>query len=137
MNGVIEQAERNKCILVFVFNSLCGLLKAGKHRTFAAGKMLSGITVFTNLGENILHQSELIRNKRICLNKVIFTGIPLEIQHSVIESKEVLQYGTVFAITHKKHLLSRFSLGKNTLFDNFINRRRRQAQTGIKTSLNL
>src|SRR5699024_457612 len=114
------QAERNKCILVFVFNSLCGLLKAGKHRTFAAGKMLSGITVFTDLGENILHQPELVRNKRISLNKVVFTGVPLEIQHSVIESKEILQYGTVFAVTHKKHLFSRFSLGKNTLFDNFI-----------------
>ena len=122
MNGIVEEAERDKCVLVLVFNSLGGLLESGKHRTLTAGKMLSGIAMLTNLCEDVLHQSELIRNKRICFDKVILTGITFQVQNSLVECKEVFQHSTVLAVTERKHIGSVVSLGENTLFDDFVNR---------------
>ena len=122
MYGIVEEAERDKCVLILVFNSLCCLLESGKHRTLTAGKMLPGIAMLTNLCEDVLHQSELIRNERICFDKVILTGITFQVQYSLVECKEVLQHSTVLAVTKRKHIGSVVGLGENTLFDNFINR---------------
>ena len=63
MYGVIEKAERNERVLVFVLDGLRRLLKAGEHGALAAGEMFAGVSVFADLRQHILHQAELIRHE--------------------------------------------------------------------------
>ena len=79
MDRVVEQAEWNQRVFIPLLDGLRGLLEARQHRALAAGQMLAGVSVFTDLGKNILHQPELVGHKGIGFDKVILTSIPLQV----------------------------------------------------------
>ena len=84
MNGVIEQIERGKSILVLIFDFLCSFLEAGKHGTLTTGEVFTCVTVFADLREYFLHQDELIRNKREVPGEILCCFKAPDIQKSVI-----------------------------------------------------
>ena len=77
VKGIIKQIERNKCIFIFVLDCLSCFLKAGKHGAFAAGEMLSRVSMLSDFRKNILHQAELIGNKRISFYKFALASVAL------------------------------------------------------------
>ena len=137
MYGVIEQVERHKCIFVLVLYALGGFLRCGKHRSFCTGEVLTGVAVFADLRHDFLQNDELIRNQRECRYKLVASGEALNIQHWIIKGKQVLQYGVFFLVDRTQKLLGFLVLRQNALFDDFINGRRGQAQSGVETALNL
>ena len=64
MYSIIKAEERNKCILVPLLNFLCSFLETRKHGTLTAGQMLARISMLADFGKYLLHDNELIWNKR-------------------------------------------------------------------------
>jgi hypothetical protein len=63
MYRVIETEEGHERIFILLLHFLRRLLKAGKHGSFAARKMLARITVLADFGKELLHNDKLIGNK--------------------------------------------------------------------------
>ena len=122
MYSVIKKIERDERIFILFLDSLCRLLESGKHGSFTARKVFSGVAVLTDLGEHILHKAELIRHERIGFNEIIFARISLQIQNSIIKSKQIFQHCAVFTIAQSEHFRRGIRFGKNTLFNYLVNR---------------
>ena len=82
--------------------------------------MFAGVSVLTDLRQDVLHQTELIRHKGIGFNEIIFTSIALQIQHGIIEGKQVFENSAVLAVTERQHIRGVVGLRQNTLFDDLI-----------------
>ena len=63
VNRIVEQMERNQGVFILILHILCCLLESGEHRTLTTGQMLTGVTVFANLGKHLLDHDKLIRHK--------------------------------------------------------------------------
>ena len=126
MYGIIEAEERDQSVLVLVLNLLRRLLETGKHRALTTGKVLAGVTVLTDLRKDLLHDDELIRNKREVYSKLVCTGKALDIQDGVREAEEIAKHRVVFLIETFQLLLNIWFLLQNTLLDNLIHGGRRQ-----------
>ena len=126
MYGIIEAEERDQSVLVLVLNLLRRLLETGKHRALTTGKVLAGVTVLTDLRKDLLHDDELIRNKREVYSKLVCTGKALDIQDGVREAEEIAKHRVVFLIETFQLLLNIRFLLQNTLLDNLIHGGRRQ-----------
>ncbi len=137
MYRVVELIERHKGVLVLVFDFLCRLLEAGQHGAFAARKMLAGVAVLTDLRENLLDDDELIRNKGEGRAELCRAGKALDVEDGVIEGKQTLETRSLFLVLHLQKMICILRFRQNTLFDDLINGRGRQAQAGIEASLNL
>ena len=98
MYSIVEQAKWNKGVFILILNRLRRFLEPRKHGAFASGKMLAGVPVLSYLGKDILHQTELIWDKRVGFNKVILTRVSLQIQNGIIECEEVLQNSAILTI---------------------------------------
>ena len=137
MYRVIELIERHKGVLILVFDFLCRLLEAGQHGAFTARKVLAGVAVLADLRENLLDDDELIRDKGKSRAELCRAGKALDVADRIVEGKQALETRSLFLILHLQKVIRVLRLCQNTLLDDLINRRRRQAQTGIETSLNL
>ena len=121
MHCVIEKIERHKSILVPVLNCLCRLLKSRQHGTLTTGKVLARIAVLAYFGKDVLHQPKLIRHKGISLDKLALARITFQVKNGIIEREQIFQHLIIFLILQAKHLFCCIGLGKDTLFDDFIN----------------
>ena len=137
MNGIIEEMERNKSILVLLLHLLSSLLETGQHGSLTTGKVLTGIAMLADLSKDFLDDDKLIRDKREGSSKLFAIGKALDVQHRIVEGIEVLQNSVFLIIDHLQKLVSSFGLRQHTLLDDFINRRRGQTETSIEASLNL
>ena len=87
MNRVVETEEWHKRVLIARLDLLSSFLKAGEHRTLAAGEVLAGVAVLAQLGEDLLHDDELIGDKREIHRKLAGTGIALDVQNGIGEAE--------------------------------------------------
>ncbi len=98
MNSIIEMEERNEGVFIAVLNFLCSLLEARKHRTLAAGEVLTSITMLANFAEDLLHDDKLIRYKRVVVRKLLRAIISLNIQYRISKAEKITKNRIVFVI---------------------------------------
>ena len=136
VDGIIEEVEGDKGILVLILYLLRRLLEAGQHRTLTAGEVFAGIAVFPDFCKHFLDDDELIWHKGERGRKFRSVRKALDVQHRIVEGVEVFQDGVFFIIYHVEKMICLFGLCQHTLFDDLINGRRGQAQAGVEAPLN-
>ena len=132
MNGIIEEMERNKSILVLLLHLLRSLLETGQHGSLTTGKVLTGIAMLADLSKDFLDDDKLIRDKREGSSKLFAIGKALDVQHRVVEgiagSSETAK--PPYHTPSVKWRSAVLGLRQHTLLDDLIDRRGGQAQAG-------
>ena len=136
MYGIIEAEERNQRVLVLILNLLRGFLEPGQHGALTTGEMLAGIAVLTDLSKDLLHDDELIRDKREIHCELICSGKALDIQNGTREAEEIAKDRIILMIEAFQLLLNIRLLLQDTLLDDFIHGGGRQREPGFETRLN-
>ena len=136
MYGIVEAEERNQRVFVLILNLLSCFLETGQHGTLTTGKVLAGVAVLTDLSKDLLHDDELIRDKREVYCELVCSGKALDIQNGVREAEEIAKDRIIFMIEAFQLLLDIGLFLQDTLLDDFIHRGGRQGEPGFETSLN-
>ena len=136
MNGVVELEQRNQGILVLVLNLLCRFLESRKHGTLCTGEVLSGITVLTNLCEDLLHEDELIRHEGIVDYEINRSGVALDVKDGIVEGEEVTKDGIVLTVYLFESCFGRGILLQDTLLNNLVNGGGRERKSCLESCLN-
>ena len=98
MDGIIEAEKRCQIIFIASLNFLHSNLEAVQHGAFCSGVVFACVAVLTDLRKDLLDQQELIRHEREIDGKFLRAGIALDVQHGILEGKQIAQHGITLGI---------------------------------------
>ena len=98
--------------------------------------MLTRVTMLTNFSKYLLHNNELVRYEREVSDKLLRTGVSLNIQYGAGKAEQVTENGIVLVIYLLQCQFHFRLFLQNTFLDNFVCRRRSQRKSSLETGLN-
>ena len=92
--------------------------------------------MLADLGEDLLHQDELVRHEREVPGKFTGAAVAFDVQDGIGKGEKVPQDGIIICIDLLQLAFRLMGLEQDTLLDDLIRRGRGEGQAGLETRLN-